>query len=76
MKYILIMAICDSFQTLRYQVSDSILANSARPITPICSHSLVFPDQVKDSTFDELKYQVEIVADPNNLLELNDVLMV
>ena len=70
------MAVSDSFQTRRDNVTNRVFADSTRSITPIGPVSLVFSNQVEDCTFNELKNQVKIVAHPDNLLEFNDILMV
>lgn len=68
----LCVAIIDPFETLAHNMPNSIFAHCASPQASIRA-ILVAPNQIEQRAFDQLKDEVQIVLDPDHLLEFNDV---
>lgn len=70
------MAVSNSFETLRDNVSDGVFTDGTRSSAIVSPIALVFPDEIEDSALDKFKDKVEIISDANHFFELDDVLVV
>lgn len=76
MKNVLFMAVGYTFQTLLNDVANRVFTDCWSSGAAVCSVPLIFSDQVKNSSLDELKDEIQIVADPDYFFELDDIWMI